>query len=108
MALAELHRRDDGLWAEVTPSGRELERQAMAVCGMIPRNMAEWRVYIPEFFEYMFMRRSNKMLLCAMKLHDALTILLECPWPAGAGPRRHGKPCKYAAARVDAAHVRRT
>jgi hypothetical protein len=92
VALAELHRRDDGLWAEVTPSGRELERLVIAVEGMAPPYMPEWRVYVPEFFEYMFLRRSNRALMCAMKLHEALTVLLECPWPARGGPRRKGKP----------------
>lgn len=91
VALAEIHRRDDALWAEVTPSGRELERQVMAVKGMVPPHMPKWRVYVPEYFEYMFLRRSNRMIMCAMKLHEALTVLLECPWPARAGPRRKGK-----------------
>lgn len=88
LAFVELYRRDDAAWSEVTPSGRELERQVLAVCGMIPKYMPGWRVYIPEFFEYMFLRRSNKMLLCAMKIHDALTVLLECPWPTSAGSCR--------------------
>ena len=92
VALAELHRRDDALWAEVTHSGREIERQVIAVEGMVPPHMPEWRVYVPEFFEYMFLRRSNRMLMCAMKLHETLTVLLECPWPARGGPRRKGKP----------------
>jgi hypothetical protein len=91
-ALAELHRRDDALWAEVTPSGRELERQVFAWDGQEPPHMPKWRIYVPEFFEYMFLRRSNNMLLTALKLHDALTVLLECPWPSRAGPRRKGRP----------------
>lgn len=91
-AIAELHRRDDGLWAEVTPSGRELERQVLAACGHDPPNMPEWRVYVPEHFEYMFIRRTNAKLLTVLKIHDALTVLLECPWPAKAGPRRRGRP----------------
>lgn len=91
-ALAELHRRDDDLWAEVTPSGRELERQVLAVYGHEPPNMPEWRVYVPQYFEYLFIRRSNGKLLTTLKIHDALTALLECPWPAKAGPRRGGKP----------------
>jgi len=91
-AIVELHRRDDNLWTEVTPSGRELEKQAMAACGLVPRHMPSWKVYLPEFFEYMFIKRSNKMLMCAMKLHDTLTVLLECSWPSRAGPRRRGKP----------------
>jgi hypothetical protein len=33
--------------------------------------MPEWRIYIPKFFEYMFLRRSNSRLMCAMNLHDA-------------------------------------
>lgn len=91
-ALAELHRRDDALWAEVTPSARQLERQVLACFGQAPPNMPQWRTYVPEFFEYMFIRRSNDMLLTALKLHDALTVLLECPWPSRAGPRRGGRP----------------
>jgi hypothetical protein len=90
-AFAELHRRNDSLWAKVTPSGRELERQVFALEGIVPPHMPEWQVYIPEFFEYVFVRRSNRMLMCAVKLHDALTVLLECPWPSRAGPRRNGK-----------------
>jgi hypothetical protein len=89
-ALAELHRRDDAGWAEVTPSGRELERQVFAAFGDEPPHMPKWRVYAQKFFEYLFLRRSNGMLLTALKLHDALTVLLECPWPSRAGPRRHG------------------
>lgn len=94
LTLVELHRRDHGGWAEVTPSGRELERQALAVCGQVPRNMPKWRIYVPEYFEYMFIRRSNNLLLTAMKLHNALTVIAECPWPNRAGPRRKGKPPK--------------
>jgi hypothetical protein len=96
MVLAELHRRDDSFWAEVTPSGRELERQVLATCGYLSPYMPKWRVYIPEVFEYMFLRRSNKKLLCGMKFHDAITVLLECPWPSEAGPRRTGKPRRRA------------
>ncbi len=92
LALVEQHRRDDGGWAEVTPSGRELERQVLAVFGEPPPNMPGWRVYVPDFFEYMFIRRSNNTLLAAMKLHNALTVLVESPWPARAGPRRRGRP----------------
>jgi len=91
-ALTEFHRRDDAGWAEVTPSGRELERQASACINREPPHMPQWRVYVPEFFEYMFIRRSNDKLLTVMKLHDALSVLLQCPWPSKAGPRRRGKP----------------
>jgi len=91
-ALAEINRRDGALWAEVTPSGRELERQVLAWYGREPPHMPKWRNYVPGFFEYMFLRRSNNMLLTAMKLHDALTVLFECPWPSRAGPRRKGRP----------------
>jgi hypothetical protein len=91
-ALVEQFRRVDSGWAEVTPSGRELERQVMAVAGLRPRHGTPWRTYILGFFEYKFIRRSNDTLLCAMKLHDALTALFECPWPSRAGPRRKGKP----------------
>ena len=93
-ALTELHRRDDGFWAEVTPSGRELERQVLAVYGHEPPNMPDWRVYVPEYFEYMFIRRTNGKLLTSLKVHDALTVLLECPWPSKAGPRRGGRPSR--------------
>ena len=92
LALVEQHRRDDGGWAEVTASGRELERQVLAICGQPPPNMPKWRVYVPDFFEYMFIRRSNNALLAAMKLHNALTVLVESPWPTRAGPRRRGRP----------------
>jgi hypothetical protein len=92
-AFAEIHRRDDAAWAEVTPSGRELGRQVVALFGNEqPPHMPKWREYVPEFFEYMVLRRSNGLLLTAMKLHDALTVLLECPWPSRAGPRRKGRP----------------
>jgi hypothetical protein len=94
LAMIEQHRRDDGLWAEVTPSCRELERQVLALDGQPPPNMPKWRVYIPDFFEYLFIRRSNNMLLTAMNLHNALTVLVECPWPTRAGPRRRGRPPK--------------
>jgi hypothetical protein len=93
-ALAESYRRADAAWAEVTPSGRELERQVIALCGDEPPHMPKWRVYFPEFFEYMFLRRSNGMLLTAIQLHNALTVLLECPWPSQAGPSRKGRPRK--------------
>lgn len=91
-ALVELHRRDGKGFAEVTPTGRELERQVMAMYGMEPRHMPRWGVHVKEFFEHMFIKRSNSKLLCAMKFHDALAILIECPWPSEAGPRRKGKP----------------
>ena len=92
LALVEQHRRDDGGWAEVTASCRELERQVLAAYGETPPNMPKWRVYVPDFFEYMFIRRSNNTLLTAMKLHNALTVLVESPWPTRAGPRRRGRP----------------
>lgn len=81
LALVEQHRRDDGFTAEVTPSGRELERQVVALYGLPPPNMPKWRTYVPGYFEYLFIRRSNNTLLTALNLHDALTVLLECPWP---------------------------
>lgn len=93
-AYVELHRREDTGWAEVTPSGRELERQVMAVCGITPRFMPAWKLYVQGFFEYMFIRRANAKLLCALKLHDALIGVIECPWPSMQGPRRVGKPHK--------------
>lgn len=93
-ALVELYRRDDGGWAEVSPSGRELERQVLAMYGEQPPHMPEWRVYVQDYFEYLFIRRSNNHLLTAMKLHDALTVLVECPRPSRAGPRRGGRPPK--------------
>jgi len=74
-ALAELHRRDDALWAAVTPSGRELERQVLDWDGQEPPHMPKWRIYVPEFFEYMFLRRSNNMLLTAMKLKRQSTLI---------------------------------
>lgn len=91
-ALTELCRRDDGGWAEVTPSGRELERQVLAVYGHEPPNMPDWRTYVPGYFEYMFIRRANSNLLVSLKIHEAITVVLECPWPSRAGPRRGGKP----------------
>ena len=93
-AFAEIHR--GAVWAEVTPSGRGLERQAkrktVALSGNEPPHTPKWREYVPGFFEYMFLQRTSGTLLTAMKLHDALTVLLECPWPSGAGPRRKGRP----------------
>src|SRR5262249_53732945 len=80
-AFAELHRRDDGLWEEVTPSGHQLERQVLAVFGVDPPNLPAWREYVPGYFEYMFIRRSNAKLLTVLKIHNSLTVLLECPWP---------------------------
>ncbi len=94
LALLEVHRRSDGGWAEVTPSVRELERQVLAVYGKEPPHMPEWRIYVREYFEYVFIRRTSNTLLTAMKLHNALTILMECPWPSRAGPRRKGRPPK--------------
>jgi hypothetical protein len=93
-ALAESFRRADAGWAEVTSSGRELKRQALALYGYEPPHMPNRSEYVPEFFEYMFLRRSSSQLLTAIKLHDALTVLLECPWPSRAGPRRKGRPPK--------------
>jgi hypothetical protein len=58
-AAVELHRRNDSLWAEVTPSGRELERQVMAACGLKPRHMPPWKIYFPEFFEYGIMHLTS-------------------------------------------------
>lgn len=95
LALVELHRRDGNGWAEVTPSGRELERQVLAASGHAPPNMPAWRVYVADYFEYLFIRRSNNTLLTAMNLHGALTVLAECPWPNRAGPRRKGRPPKH-------------
>jgi hypothetical protein len=94
LALVELYRRDGGGWPEVTPSGRELERQVLAAYGQVPPNMPAWREYVPGYFEYLFIRRANNTLLAAMNLHGALTVLAECPWPNRAGPRRKGKPPK--------------
>ena len=91
-ALVESHRRADSGFEEVAPSGRELERQVMALMGLEPRHMPKWHVFIPGYFEFMFIRRSNQALMCAMNIHDSLTILLECPWPSNAGSRRAGKP----------------
>jgi hypothetical protein len=92
-AFAEMHRREGLAFAEVTPSGRELERQVVALySGEEPPHMPPWREYIAEYFGYMFLRRSNNRLLAALKLHNALTIVLECPWPSRAGPRRKGRP----------------
>jgi hypothetical protein len=101
LAFAEQNRRDDSLWAEVTPSGRELERQVLAVFGHEPPNMPDWKVYVPEFFEYLFVRRSNNKLLTVVKLHEALTVLMECPWPADAGPLRKGKPRNRSKKRIN-------
>lgn len=93
-AAVELHRRVGAEWAEVTASGRELERQVIAATGAEPPNMPKWRAYLPGLFEYMFIHRSNERLLTAMKLHETLTVLVETPWPSRAGPRRGGKPRK--------------
>ncbi len=92
LAFIEQHRRDDAFWAEVTPTCRELERQVLAISGEQPPHMPNWRVYVPEFFEYMFIRRTNNSLLTAVTLHNALTVLIDCPWPTRAGPRRRGRP----------------
>lgn len=87
--FVEINRYEGAEYAEVTPSGRQLERQVVALFGSSPPpHMPKWRPYVPEFFEYMFIRRSSGTLLTAMKLHEALTVLLECPWPSKAGPRR--------------------
>lgn len=93
-ALVEQFRRADGGWPEVTPSGRELERYVMALEGLSPRHITRWKRYLPEFFEFKFIKRSDHSLLCAMNFHDALTALFECPWPSDAGPRRRGKPSR--------------
>lgn len=92
-AFVEINRHEGREFAEVTASGRQLERQVAALLGGgPPPHMPAWRVYIPEFFEYMFARRTVGTLLMAIKLHDALTVLLECPWPSKAGPRRGARP----------------
>jgi hypothetical protein len=54
--------------------------------------MPTWKVYVPKFFEYMFIKRTTGKLLCAMKIHDAVTALIQLPWPSRAGPVRKGKP----------------
>jgi hypothetical protein len=90
-AFVELHRRIEPGWAEVTPSCRELERQVMALYGIRARNMPPWKIHVPGFFEYMLIRRTNAKLLCAMKIHDALTVLLEARWPSQKGPLRKQK-----------------
>lgn len=91
-AYIELHRQGDEGYAEVTPSGRALEHQVLAMYGYESPTMPEWRAYMKGFFEYVFVRRSNHRLLIGLKIHDALTVALESPWPGGAGPRRKGKP----------------
>jgi hypothetical protein len=92
-AFVEINRHEGSEYAEVTPSGRQLERQVAALFGSgPPPHMPNWKIYIPEFFEYMFIRRTVGTLLIALKLHDALTVLLECPWPSKAGPRRGAHP----------------
>jgi hypothetical protein len=92
-AFVEINRHEGLEYAEVTASGRQLERQVVALFGEgPPPHMPDWKIYIPEFFEYMFVRRSVGTLLTALKLHDALTVLLECPWPSNAGPRRGARP----------------
>lgn len=91
-AFVELHRRVEPGWAEVTPSCRELERQVMALCGIRPRNMPRWKIHVAGFFEYMLIRRTNAKLLCAIKIHDAITVVVESRWPFRAGPLRKGKP----------------
>lgn len=94
-AFVEINRHEGLEYAEVTPSGRELERQVVALFGAgPPPHMPNWKVYVPEFFEYMFIRRTVGTLLTALKLHDALTVVLECPWPSRAGPRRGGHPSR--------------
>jgi len=90
LVLIENYRSANGCWAEITPSGHALERHAQAACGEVPTNMPKWRVYVPDYFEYMFIRRSDNMLLTAINLHNALTIIAESPWPSSAGPRRRG------------------
>ncbi len=87
-AFAEIHRRDDGLCPEITSSGRELERQVQAMFGIPSKNTAKWKIFIPDYFEYLFMERSNGKLLTGLNFHNAITILLECPWPSMAGPNR--------------------
>jgi len=92
-AFVEINRHEGLEYAEVTASGRQLERQVVALFGDgPPPHMPDWKIYIPEFFEYMFVRRSAGTLLTALKLHDALTVLLECPWPSKAGPQRGANP----------------
>jgi hypothetical protein len=91
-AFVERHRRDDHLWAEVSPSVRMLRRSVIAETGFAPPNMGRWHTYVPSCLEYMPIRRSNDKLLMALNVHDALVFLFECPWPARAGPRRGGKP----------------
>ena len=96
-AFVEINRHQGVEYAEVTASGRQLERQVVALFGSgPPPHMPDWKVYIPEFFEYMFIRRTVGTLLTALKLHDALTVLLECPWPSRAGLRRGARPPRRA------------
>ena len=92
-AFVEINRHEGSEFAEVTPSGRQLERQVVALFGNgSPPHMPDWKAYIPGYFEYMFIRRTVGTLLTAFKIHDALTVLLESPWPSKAGPRRGARP----------------
>lgn len=91
-AFLEMHRQEGHGFAEVTPSGRELERQIQALLGLRPRHSAIWKIYVPGYFEYAFIRCSDQTMLCGMKVHDALTGVVRCPWPSRAGPRRRGAP----------------
>lgn len=94
-AAAESWRLGHPGWAEVTASGWQLERQAVALLGVgPPPHMPEWRSYVPRFFEYLFLRRSSDTLLAAFDLHDALTVVMESPWPSRSGPRRKGRAPK--------------
>ncbi len=91
LASIELARHDHSLWAEVTATGRVLERHVVAWNGQRPPNMPEFRAYFPGFFEYLFIRRTNDRLLAAMKIHETLVVSIECPWPNRSGPRRGGR-----------------
>ncbi len=95
-AVAEMYRRDDNGWEEVTPSGRMLERQALAFLGHISPYMPKWRTYIPEFFEYQFLRRSNGTMLTALLVHGSLIVFARLPlafagWSQAEGPSAEAK-----------------
>lgn len=75
-------------WAEVTPSGKQLERQVQAAFGISPKGATPWREFLPEFFEYKFISGLNSKLLIGLKFHDAILVVLESPRPSSAGPNR--------------------
>ena len=93
-ALAESYRRDDAGWAEVRPSGRELERQVVALSGHEPPNMPKWRVYRSVVLRVYVSSPLESHALDGDETSRRADGAAGVPMASRAGPRRKGRPRK--------------